>query len=63
MTNQVSDTYKSPPTFQEELRQVINRHSKEGGSDTPDYILAKYLEDCLTAYNRTVQARESWFGR
>jgi len=42
---------------------VLNRHSAENGSDTPDFILAEYLEKCLWAYDTTVTAREKWFGR
>ena len=45
-------------TFQEELEQLINKHSMENGSDTPDFILAEYLTDCLKSYGRAVQARE-----
>lgn len=50
-------------TFEEELQWLINRYSKENASDTPDFILAKYLQDCLESYNSAVQAREKWFGR
>ena len=37
-----------------ELASVLNRYSQENASDTPDYILAAYLLDCLEAYNRAV---------
>jgi len=49
--------------FRDELSSLINRHSKENGSDTPDYILAEYLGDCLVAFDKTVAAREKWYGR
>jgi len=45
-------------TFQKELEQLINKHSIENGSDTPDFILAEYMSSCLKAYGRAVQARE-----
>jgi len=51
------------PTFEKELQQLINRHSKENGSDTPDFMLAEYLNGCLENFNRTVKAREKWYGR
>jgi len=35
--------------FRLEIEQAINRNSKENGSDTPDFILAQYLIDCLAA--------------
>lgn len=48
--------------FTEDLRAVINRHSMEGASNTPDYLLAEYLRDCLTAYGTAVSRRDHWFG-
>lgn len=49
--------------FLDELRTLINRHSKENGSNTPDFILAEYLNDCLRAFDKTVVLRERWYGR
>jgi hypothetical protein len=46
--------------FRTELAAAINRHSKENGSDTPDYILAEYLEHCLYVFDHAVHAREMW---
>ena len=50
-------------TFQEELREVINKYSRESGSNTADWILAEYLTDCLTAFDAAVTKREQWYGR
>jgi hypothetical protein len=49
--------------FRKELQELINRNSKENESDTPDYILAEYLENCLAAFDRAVNLREIWHGR
>lgn len=49
--------------FRKLLEYAINCASKENGSDTPDFILAEYLDDCLTAYDRALVAREKWYGR
>jgi hypothetical protein len=49
--------------FRKGLEALINRESQENGSDTPDWILTEYLIDCLTAFDRAVQAREKWYGR
>ena len=49
--------------FVKELREVINRNSCENGSNTPDFILSCFLEDCLIAFDRAVKQRESWYGR
>jgi hypothetical protein len=48
--------------FKDELEQLINKYSKESGSDTPDFILAEYLEGCLKVFNKTVKRREQWYG-
>lgn len=47
----------------DELAHVINRHSLENGSDTPDFMLAEHLVRCLETYNATLAAREAWYGR
>lgn len=49
--------------FEADLSAIINRHSMENGSNTPDFILAKYLRYCLEAFNDTSLAREGWYGR
>lgn len=37
--------------------------SKENGSDTPDYVLANYLNGALHLFDRTVIQREKHYGR
>lgn len=51
-----------PKTFEQKIATAINQHSIENESNTPDYILAKYLRDCLTAFARASQTREWWYG-
>ena len=48
--------------FKKELKELINRHSKENESNTPDYILAEYLLACLENFNSTIENRENWHG-
>jgi len=50
------------PTFREELTSLINRHSKENGSNTPDFILVNFLLLSLAALDNAVQSRDEWFG-
>lgn len=45
--------------FCTELRQLLNKHSKENGSDTPDFVLAEYLNECLRIFDYSVRYRES----
>ncbi len=49
--------------FTETLRHLINFHSMENGSNTPDFMIAEYLTDCLENFNNTLQKREKWYGR
>ncbi len=42
--------------FREELKSLINTHSMEQGSNTPDAVLAGYLCDCLDAFDNAVKA-------
>ena len=49
--------------FRTELEQLINKYSRENPSDTPDFILAEFLTDCLIAFDKTVIAREKWYGK
>lgn len=48
--------------FEKDLASLINRHSMENGSDTPDFILAEYLVGQLKAFNETTNARRKWYG-
>jgi hypothetical protein len=50
-------------SLQKELEGLINRHCAENESDTPDFILVDYLSACLYAFNRSVNMRETWYGR
>ena len=46
--------------FRKELETLINKNSLENGSNTPDFILAEYLENCLKAFDYAVLQRTSW---
>ena len=59
MPDKESDTNRTG--FRAELETLINSHSKENGSDTPDFILADYMADCLDAYDRAVTRRMEWY--
>ena len=47
--------------FEKDLTILINKHSIESESDTPDFVLAKYLVKCLQAYESTVVKRDEWY--
>ncbi len=50
-------------TFRRQLEQLINKHSMENGSDSPDFILAEYLTDCLKAFDSATTQRDKWYNR
>ena len=47
--------------LQAEISRLLNRHSREQDSDTPDFILAKYLVTCLCAFEVGVNRRDGWY--
>ena len=50
-------------TLEKDLQDLLNKWSQENNSNTPDFVLAQYLLDCLLAFNVAVQKRETWYGR
>jgi hypothetical protein len=44
-----------------EFQEIINRYSLENDSNTPDFILAEYLWDCLISANILICARIAWY--
>ena len=48
--------------FIKELETLINKYSMENDSNTPDYILAEYLSNCLKTFNTALQKRAHWYG-
>ena len=47
--------------LRDELAALLNGHSAENGSDTPDFILADYMLNCLSAFDVAVTARTQWY--
>lgn len=47
--------------FISELTDLINKHSKENDSNTPDFILASYINDCLLSYSNAIENRDRWY--
>jgi len=46
-----------------ELTGVLNSFSCENASNTPDFVLAQFMLDTLSAFNTASQAREKWYGK
>jgi hypothetical protein len=50
-------------SFKDELEMLINKHSVENKSNTPDFILSEYITNCLDAFGIATTRREAWYGR
>lgn len=59
MTNETAEL-ADRVNFRSELASLINHHSMESASNTPDFILATYLTVCLDAFDEAVKHRDAW---
>jgi hypothetical protein len=57
------DARPSLTAFERALKNLLNKHSMENASSTPDFILAEYMHSCLINFNIATRAREHWYGR
>lgn len=48
--------------FKKELEALINKHSVENLSNTPDFILATYITNCLYIFESATLGRDKWYG-
>jgi len=49
--------------FRQALTDLINAYSKENGSDTPDHILAMFLDQSLRAFDQVTRLRTQWYDK
>jgi len=49
--------------FECDLAAAVNRCSRENVSNTPDFILAEFMERCLQAFEAASKRREDWYGQ
>lgn len=47
--------------FIKELETLINKHSVENGSNTPDFILAEFLQNTLNAMEVATKNRDKYY--
>lgn len=62
-TMMLPDELPSRRSFGDNLKDLINTHSLENGSNTPDFILCSYLMQCLSNFNATVSSRDGHLDR
>jgi len=51
----------APPDLYNEISSVLNKHSAESGSNTPDYVLAQFLLESMTAFNAATNRRDAHY--
>lgn len=49
--------------LENELCSLLNRYCNENQSNTPDFILANYLVNCLDAFHKAVNARSLFWNQ
>lgn len=50
-------------SLEQRIAELINEFSNENNSNTPDFVLARYLSGCLENFHTCVNMREQWHGR
>lgn len=50
-------------SLQQKLEVLLNEESRENQSNTPDFILAEYMMDCLKSFEKASVSRENWYGK
>ena len=48
-------------SLQSDIKNILNKHYAENESDTPDFILAEYLIQCLGSFNKSTVKRDKWY--
>lgn len=61
----VRESCKESPEspLERELAALLNKYSAENESNTPDFILARYMMSCLDAFEVALNGRARWYGR
>lgn len=49
--------------FKEDIRSSVNRLCIDNILETPDYILAQYLYDCLTIFGMALASKDKHSGK
>ena len=48
-------------SFERELEDLLNKYCIESKASTPDYIVAKYVMNCLESMNNVIKHRDHWY--
>jgi len=47
--------------FKQSIEKALNKTLRKNASDTPDFILAQYLDACLVAFDAAINERDRWY--
>lgn len=47
--------------LKKDITTLINRHNREQDFNTPDFMLAEYIMNCLDAFELASNKREVWY--
>lgn len=53
---------EEPTQLARDLAFLLNGYSRENASNTPDFILARYMLDALEAGEALIRRRDRWYG-
>lgn len=57
-----ADNWTWASSLASDLRRLLNLHSRENRSGTPDIVLARFLINALEAFESAVNQRDNWWG-
>lgn len=49
--------------FLKELTRLLNKHNLDTHTNTPDFILARYLLGCYQEFRKGTRLRDQWHGK
>ncbi len=47
--------------FKQDLTKLLNKYNRENQSDTPDFILARFILDSVKAFDAAARVRDVWY--
>lgn len=58
--NRRAETEEEEHQLGREIAKLLNAHSRENKSDTPDFVLARYLTSCLKLFEEATKDRDRY---
>lgn len=58
----MSEQNKEGPSFVKRVEEAVNKSNREAASNTPDFILAEFVDGAMKAAERLIKSRDRWYG-